>query len=142
MHGRNLLLWGPMGSGKSTVAPLVAASRGVDFVDLDDAIATHAGVSIAKLFEQRGEAAFRSIERATLDSVLSRPGRAVVALGGGALLDTELRRRLLESERIVALSARIETLAARAADSDRPLLRGPGDIAVRLEEIVAARREA
>ncbi|MGB8258986.1 MAG: shikimate kinase, partial [Terracidiphilus sp.] len=63
---RRIVLTGFMGSGKSTVGPLVAARLGWRFVDADDVIAAEAGATIAEIFEREGEAAFRRRERETL----------------------------------------------------------------------------
>ena len=56
---RRIVLTGFMGSGKTTVGPLVAARLGWNFVDLDDVIEAEAGATIAELFSRHGEAAFR-----------------------------------------------------------------------------------
>jgi shikimate kinase len=80
-------LTGFMGSGKSTVGRLLAAQLAWRFVDLDDEIERTAGLAISKIFEQRGEPAFRDIEYECLSRVLGslsdRDSRMVLSLGGG-----------------------------------------------------------
>ena len=57
---------GFMGSGKSTVGPLLARALGWDFYDLDDRIEEIIGMPIAAYFKQEGEPAFRAVEREAL----------------------------------------------------------------------------
>jgi shikimate kinase/3-dehydroquinate synthase len=145
-----LLLNGFMGSGKSTVGRLVSERAGVPFVDLDEPIAARAGRSIPELFAAEGEAGFRRREADELARVLAEPGRRVVALGGGALLDPARRRSALGKARVVTLTARPETVAARTAGGGRPLLNvapaepSPGvpDRLSRIRELLAARGDA
>lgn len=137
MSGEFVLLYGPPGVGKSTVGRLVAESLGLPFVDLDLRIAKKAGKPISNIFADEGEAAFRRLEAALLDETLSGPS-AVIALGGGALLDEASRARALAAGRVVLLTAAAETLLARLrADGSRPLL--TGDPASRLRALLAAR---
>jgi shikimate kinase len=73
-------LVGLSGTGKSTVAPLLAARRGLAVVDLDRAVAESAGRTVAEIFATDGEAAFRSMESAALaDALMARAGRAFTA---------------------------------------------------------------
>ena len=131
-----------MGAGKSTVGRLVAARAGVPFVDLDEAIAARAGAPVATLFAERGEAAFRELERDELRRALADPSPRVVAVGGGALVDPDSRRQAVARARVVTLHARPRTLARRIAGSQRPLLEGAADPEARLAELLAARRDA
>lgn len=120
-----LLLWGFMGSGKSTLGRLVADRANVHFCDLDDAIVESAGMSIVDIFRTKGEAHFRELERAALRGRLegsSQPRRQLIALGGGALLDQSLRSDGLRLGFVVSLTATAATIAARTAGSNRPLL--------------------
>src|SRR5271157_5331614 len=83
---RRIVLTGFMGSGKTTVGPLVARRLGWSFVDADDAIEAETGCTIAELFRRDGEAAFRERERATIARLAGTDG-LVLALGGGAMED-------------------------------------------------------
>jgi shikimate kinase len=139
-----LLLWGFMGTGKTTVGRELAREMSVDLVDLDERIAERAGRSIAAIFADDGEPAFRALEKAALTELLDRQPRSVVALGGGALLDAELRRRALNEAYVVVLTASATHIAARTHGGDRPLLkRAPKEAISRLlSERAAAYAEA
>ncbi len=135
MSGDFILLYGPPGAGKSTVGALLAEALSLPFVDLDARIAARAGRSIPRIFAESGEAAFRQLEAALLRETLAGQP-AVVALGGGALLDADSRRLAEAAGRVVLLEADAETLSARlAGDATRPLLAGGG----RLAALLAAR---
>ena len=67
---RNLALTGFMGTGKSTVGRQVAQELGFEFVDTDDLIEEHAGVSIAEIFSQSGEVVFRKMEREVVANLI------------------------------------------------------------------------
>ena len=81
-----IYITGFMGSGKSTVGPLLAARLGYEFVDLDARIEEVEGKAVPEIFSERGEAVFRSLERRELLLLRSLDG-IVVATGGGALTD-------------------------------------------------------
>lgn len=125
---------GLRGSGKTTLGRLLAARRGVPFIDLDDrTIADSGHPSVSAMFRVAGEPAFREAERAALAAVLAHEASdgAVIALGGGtptapgarALLEAA---RAAGAIRIVLLEAPPEVLGARlsVAPGDRPLLMG------------------
>ena len=136
-------LYGPPASGKSTLGRALAAAWGLPFVDLDDRIAAAAGKPIPRIFAEEGEPAFRRMESEALRAVTQQPGDAVVALGGGALLDAANRRRAEAAGQVLVLEATPETLLARAeaAQGQRPLLAGdsPTARARRLQELLATR---
>src|SRR3954453_16207329 len=93
---RRLMLTGFMGSGKSTVGPLLATRMGWRFVDADDVIVADAEMPIAEFFAHHGEAAFRQREHATI-SRLAGEDALVLALGGGAIETEPTRNLLLQS---------------------------------------------
>jgi len=139
---RPVVLFGPMGSGKSTLAPLVAGQLGRPAIDLDSLIEARQGASISEIFASSGEAHFRNIERKILLETLARRDGPIVAAGGGALADRELRESVRERARVVTLTAPIPTLVGRLGTSaNRPLLAG-SDAAETLEKLVASRLEA
>ena len=133
----NVYLCGPPGAGKSTLAPLLAALRGIDAVDVDQAIEAVAGRTIAQIVDQSGEPEFRALERAAIAGLAQRGG-TVVALGAGALEDDGNRRLVMASGLLVFLDATVATCEVRTslAAGTRPLLRRPGALA----ELHAARR--
>jgi 3-dehydroquinate synthase len=134
----NVYLCGAPGAGKSTVAPLLAALRGLDAVDVDAAIEAKDGRPIARIVAEDGEPAFRARERATIGALATGSG-TVVALGAGALEDPVNRRAVASSGTLVFLDAALATCEERTAHAigTRPLLREPGALA----RLHAARRQ-
>ncbi|MFQ3565569.1 MAG: shikimate kinase [Aggregatilineales bacterium] len=118
---RNIVITGFMGTGKTTVGKQVAVRLGRRFVDTDALIAKRAGMSIARIFAEQGEPAFRALEGALVRE-LACLSRLVIATGGGTLVDAENRERMLESSFVVCLQAAPETIAARLRqNNNRPL---------------------
>ena len=78
-----IVLWGYMGSGKSTIGALLAKRLNCDFLDLDTYIEEREGISVATLFAGKGEVYFRKKEHEYLKELLSREASFVLALGGG-----------------------------------------------------------
>jgi len=138
VSGPRLYLAGLSGAGKSTVAGLAAGWLGIEAVDVDLEVERAAGRSVAELWAEEGEAAFRAAERAVVERLTERPGAAVVALGGGTLEDADSRERLARWGRGVLLDAPVDTLAVRAAERPglRPLLDGadPAHVLARLAD--------
>jgi shikimate kinase / 3-dehydroquinate synthase len=124
--GRHLVLVGFMGAGKSTHGKDAAVRLGREFLDLDRAIEERAGKTISELFEERGEAGFREIERHAARVALSSPEPAVIALGGGALGSPETRA-LVASAFTVLMEIDVETAWERARRSKRPLAQDEGE---------------
>ncbi|MHC4179138.1 MAG: shikimate kinase [Planctomycetota bacterium] len=138
-----LILIGYRATGKTTLARLLAGRLGWDWIDADVEIERRVGKSIARIFAEEGEPAFRDIE-AEVIAGLCRRDRLVLAAGGGAPMRQESRRAMRDSGKVVWLVARPETILTRMSDDAttpgrRPNLtdRGP------LEEIthLLARRE-
>jgi shikimate kinase len=131
---RRIVLTGFMGSGKSTVGPLLAERLGWRFVDADDAIEAEAGCTIAELFRQHGEQRFRDLEHATIARLASGDG-LVLALGGGAIERAETRDLLLSSPGalLVHLEVALETTLARCAGTEhtRPILADRSNLEMR-----------
>ena len=118
----NLVLVGPMGSGKSSIGRRLAERFALPFVDADHEIEAQTGATIATIFECEGEAGFRQRERAMLARLLDAEGQ-VLATGGGAVLDPGNRALMRERGFVVHLHAGIEAQLARLArDRSRPLL--------------------
>jgi shikimate kinase / 3-dehydroquinate synthase len=136
----SIFLYGPPGSGKSRAGQALASDLALPFVDLDTQIERASGIAIAKMVETQGEAAFREQERASLTDA-AQSGPAVVALGGGALLDPANRATAEAHGAVVCLGASIETLLERVAiEADtRPLL--AGDLPGKLSALLARRAE-
>ena len=118
-------LYGPPGSGKTTMGTLLAARLDLPFIDLDARIVEKAGRPISAIFAGEGEPAFRARETEALRQVASE-GRGVVALGGGALLAPVNRALAEDTGLVLCLDATLEMLEARVAQAPgtRPLLAG------------------
>ncbi|HEX7444153.1 MAG TPA: shikimate kinase, partial [Acidimicrobiales bacterium] len=82
----HLILVGMMGSGKTTVGRELAGRLGWSFLDSDALVEASTGSTVAELFAERGEEAFRAEESRVLADALSSDGRAVVSAAGGAVL--------------------------------------------------------
>ena len=136
--GRNVVLVGPMGSGKSHVGRLLAARLGLAFVDVDARVEADAGMPIPAIFAGEGEVGFRERECAALAAVLALDGQ-VVATGGGAVLSAANRAAMRDAGRVVYLHVEAaEQLRRLAGDTGRPLLAVP-DRAQRLARLQAQR---
>ena len=120
-RGEAIVLIGFMGSGKSSVGRELAARTGRPRYDTDEMVAARYGLSIAEIFAQHGEEAFRAAETETLAQVPERA--AIIVSGGGIVLRSENVERLRRFGIIVHLTADEETLFERASRRQtRPLL--------------------
>ncbi|ARP99463.1 shikimate kinase [Pseudorhodoplanes sinuspersici] len=125
LGGRSLVLVGMMGAGKSSVGRKLATRLALPFVDADTEIETAAGMTIAEIFQERGEPEFRSGEARVIARLLDN-GPQVLATGGGAYMNPETRRLISEKGVSVWLKADFDVLMRRIKRrSDRPLLRTP-----------------
>ena len=116
-----IVLVGIMGSGKTTLAPLLARELGWEHLDMDQEIERRNGQRVADIFRARGEAAFRAEERAVAAQLAGRE-RLVVAAGGGAFAQPDTRDTLRQGAVVVWLRCDLDTVMARIpADGSRPL---------------------
>ena len=135
-----IVLTGFMGTGKSSSGRLVANKLGWAFVDLDGAIEAEEGMSVAAIFETRGEPYFRAREAEWCERLALRD-HLVVATGGGALVDSANRARF-HNAFVVCLDAVPDELYERLkGKTNRPLIASP-DPRRRIAELLAARRDA
>jgi len=138
---RNIVLVGFMGTGKSTVAAVLAQQLDWKRVDLDTSIEEAEGATIPQLFADQGEPYFRKAETEALRRELEGRSGQVVATGGGAVLAEENRDIMLANGLVVALTADVETIVSRVQnDPNRPLLRGNAGKSV--PELLERRRHA
>jgi shikimate dehydrogenase len=136
---RNIALIGLSGSGKSTVGAELASITGMGVIDIDRMVEEKAGVSIADLFQARGEEAFRIMEKAEIDELWNISNR-VIDCGGGAVLHKRNRRTIRSTSVPVWLWAGPKTLLSRIGDTDtRPLLHTE-DAGCAIEGLLADRR--
>jgi len=138
----NIVLTGPMGSGKTSVGRLLAQGLNCEFIDLDALIVDRAGKSINAIFADDGEPAFRGLEQQQLADLVGRE-RIVLSTGGGAVIDPENRRLMRLIGPVVNLTASLDVLAARlAACNDRPLLQGEeAERLAKLERLLEEREQ-
>jgi 3-dehydroquinate synthase len=151
----HIFLYGPPGTGKSTIGKNLARNLGLPFIDVDRVIEFKAGMPIAQIMENQGEAAFRDLETFTLKEIvghassvtdstkdgISSPAPQVIALGGGTLLREENRLLVEARGTVVLLRAELSTLLERLKNESgkRPLL--AGDLSAKLTALLDQRRE-
>jgi shikimate kinase len=122
MSHRNIILIGPMGSGKSTIGNLIAKRLHREFRDSDHFIEDRTGVDIARIFDIEGEQGFRDRESNALRELLSQNNR-VIATGGGSVMRKENQQLLKQKGYIVFLDTSVSQQMRRLArDKKRPLL--------------------
>ncbi len=136
----NVIVFGFMGVGKSTVGKLLAPRLGYRFVDSDVEAEKEAGMRIADIFAERGESAFRDLERRVIER-LGSSNSQVIAIGGGAVLDQRNVETLRRGGKMVLLSASPEEIGLRTrGDLTRPLLVGDNKL-MRIRSLLEERRE-
>ena len=137
-----IFLYGPPGSGKTTVGGLLSESLGLPFADLDKEIEAHAGLSIPEIFASSGEAGFRKLEARCL-AQLCRGHPQIVALGGGSLVDEQNRALAEAVGDVLCLAAGVNHLQGRLKNQPevRPLLGKEADIEQRLAALLERRAE-
>ena len=147
--GRHLVLIGMMGVGKTSVGRRLALRLGRQLLDTDKMVEDEAGCTVAEIFAAEGEAAFRTLEAAAVRKALDSPDYAVIAFGGGAVLDPITRGLARQLALVVWLQAPARELARRVSASmrrsggtARPLLAGGGSPEAILEELSRQREEA
>jgi shikimate kinase len=114
-------LVGFMGSGKTTLAQILARRLHLPFFDLDTEIEKASGKTVRAIFEAEGEPEFRRLERAFVEGAESI-SRGVFATGGGTFVPEENRRSILRSGLAIFLDVPFEALLGRlAGKTDRPL---------------------
>jgi XRE family aerobic/anaerobic benzoate catabolism transcriptional regulator len=135
-----IALLGLRGAGKSTIGRKLAKRLGLEFVELDQAIETAAGLTLAEIFELHGEAYYRRLERETLARLLSEPHGLVLATGGSLVNDRETYRLLRRRAVTVWLKARPEDHWNRVIQQgdQRPMAKNPHAMA-ELRALLAAR---
>ncbi len=120
---RSIVLVGLMGAGKTTVGRRLAVRMELPFVDADAEIERAAGMTIADIFAEHGEAHFRDGERRVIARLLREGGPQVLATGGGAYMDPETRETIAREALSVWLRAEFDVLMERVARrGNRPLL--------------------
>ncbi len=139
--GKNIVLIGFMGTGKSTVGMRLAERLHLQFVDMDREIERITGMTISQLFRKHGETRFRSEEQ-LMAQKLGRCSNLVIATGGGVVLQPDNVAALKKNGIFVALEASPEVIMARVSHkkSNRPLLNKATTVED-VKKMLAAREE-
>jgi len=121
----NIVLVGPMGSGKTTIGRRLAALLDKQFIDCDQALEQHLGVNIALIFDLEGEHGFRKREQQLIKD-LCQSRNTVLATGGGSVLAVENRDQLTKFGLVIYLRTSVnQQLSRLQKDKTRPLLQRP-----------------
>jgi 3-dehydroquinate synthase len=138
---RKIFLYGPPGSGKSTLGKLLAKNLNLSFTDTDTEIVSAAGKPISQLMAEHGEIALRDLESVVIERICSDDLGGIFALGGGALLRNENRLWVETAGDVVFLDVGLDSLLSRlsANESERPLL--AGDPVSKLKSLMERRKE-
>jgi shikimate kinase len=132
-----IYLTGFMGSGKSTIGPILANTLGWSYLDLDVVIEQNEGKRVAKIFEENGEEYFRNLERETLKQLAVREN-IIIALGGGTITNQDNIDFLKTIGKIVYLKISAELAYRRLRfKRDRPILTRDGMINLPKQEFIA-----
>ena len=117
----NIVFLGMMGSGKTSIGSLVAKKLNLDFIDIDKENEKELGLSIKKIFLNKGEDYFRKFEeKITIKKLRLKP--TVISLGGGAFLNSNIRKEVLKNHLSFWLNWDHEILINRIKNSKkRPL---------------------
>jgi shikimate kinase len=122
---RLIYLTGFMGSGKTTVGPILANTLGYSFIDIDQEIERRTGKNIVEIFSDTSEESFRNIEQEILTTA-SASTDCVVSLGGGTIADQINISIITSSGILVYLKADIDQIVKRVRNkTTRPLLLSP-----------------
>ncbi len=135
---KTIVLVGLMGAGKSTVGQRLAERLELEFVDVDSEAEKREGLTVSEIFKQKGEKYFRQLELKIIDEKLSGKPH-VLATGGGAFINDDIRKLVKEKATSVWLRAGLDMLLERVSRNDaRPLLQG-GDRKEVLERLLKER---
>ena len=136
----NIILIGPMGSGKSSIGKKLSKVMKFDFVDTDNLIEENTGVDIPTIFEHEGEAGFRERERNILQEI-SDCQQTVIGTGGGIITSEKNRETIKRMGFVVYLTASVKELVYRTEhDKNRPLINSD-DAENKIKNIINDRKE-
>ncbi|MBN2190148.1 MAG: shikimate kinase [Candidatus Aureabacteria bacterium] len=121
----NIVLFGFMASGKSTVAKILSQKLNMKYIEMDDVIEKEAGMPIPEIFSKKGEQYFRNLEK-ILSERLSSSDNLIISTGGGVVLNEENIRNLRKNGITFSLMVSPENVIKRTEKSThRPLLNMP-----------------
>lgn len=138
---KNIVLIGMRGSGKTTVAKILARKLTKEYLELDDMIVKKTGLTIPKIVEKHGWGYFRKKESEIIKEIASHSGK-IITTGGGMVTKDENIKALKKNGIIVLLRARVETLLKRLSeDSHRPPLTNKKTQKEEIEEVLKQREQ-
>jgi|APHig6443717817_1056837.scaffolds.fasta_scaffold10722_4 shikimate kinase len=124
-QGKNIILIGFMGSGKTTVGQLLAQTLGYSFADTDQLIEAGEELTIAEIFNKNGEGYFRQLETLIMEEISETISNTVLSVGGGLPMTMNNHKYLKKTGKVVYLSVSPQTVLKRIGNDDgRPLLSG------------------
>lgn len=142
----HISLIGFMGSGKSSVGKEVSKLLpDMEFIDLDDYIEAMTGKTVPAIFEEQGEAAFRSMEQEALENIFLTSDLTgdnyILSLGGGTITTEACRRLIRKNTTCFYLKASVDTLVHNLETwpGNRPMLKSGKGLRSRVEELMASR---
>ena len=129
-----------MGVGKTTIAKIVSKKQNLKLIDTDFNIEKKLSMKISEIFAKKGESFFRSEEeKEVLDSI--KKNNCIIALGGGAFLNKQVREKILKNSISIWLDVNLRTLNKRIKWSKRrPLLEGE-NIQEKINKLYADRKK-
>jgi shikimate kinase len=142
MSRPNIILTGFMATGKTTVGKLLAEKLGYAYVDTGELIVERSGQTVAEIFREKGESAFREMEAAVSRELGDKEG-LVISTGGHLMLDAANADALSKRGRVFCLVATPQEILQRVQndkDVKRPLLEAPNPIQ-RIVELMRQREE-
>ncbi len=120
---KNLVLLGMMAVGKSTIARIVAKKLKIKFIDIDSIIQKNNSLTIAEIFERKGEKFFRREEEKEVLKHLKKDN-SIIALGGGAFINKTIRKNILKTAKSLWMDLDINIINDRIKNNNkRPLLK-------------------
>ncbi len=123
MFSKHIFLTGFMGAGKSRVGRHLAQLLALPFVDTDREIEKEAGKTVRQIFEEEGETVFRQLEKTIIARLCAESHPKVIALGGGALNDSQTFARVHQNGLVIYLKSSPKAILKRVGHSrKRPLL--------------------
>ena len=137
---RNLVLTGMMGVGKSTIANALSKKLNLELVDIDKIIQKKELSSIEKIFSNRGEGYFRKIEEKITLLELKKKN-CVMALGGGAFINQNIRNLILKTCVSFWLDLSVEEISRRVIRSKKRPLLNEGDLRENIKKIYKEREK-
>ena len=115
---KNIVFLGMMGSGKTTIGSLISKKLNLEFFDIDECIEKKFREKISKIFEKKGEKFFRDIEEKVTLEILKKKN-IIVALGGGAFINENIRREVLKNHISFWLKLDSKTILKRIKKSSK-----------------------